>query len=464
MPGPSDNRAGACSRGPASAHGPADRPRIRSDFGGFSLVELMIASAIGAILLLGLTDMMADSKATYEREAQFARLQESGRVAAIAVARHLRRNRSMACRSLGAHEASGTLSVKACALLDLGAGEPCDAAASRRGGHLLSSDRALGYDAADAGHSGWLEDLPAAGRDNVADRWLRGDVLVIWGVADAGVPLRLPVGKDRTGPLQLAAPAARLSQRGLALITDCAQADLFEITGPDDVRSAKRPYLEHAKSASGYGDGNAASALSRAYDWRPSEPAAVRRIASPALPAAVHAFDYDVYFICCVDVDDGRLQTGRAVSRCNDGGRGGDRDRFRPSLCGWNLRTGRSRPLVTDIADLRATYSGDRDGDGALDFVAHDGAVNPTASWVHARGAWAGVRSADVEILAASPRDGSVLEPMRPAKPYWPPNGTASAGVHADTLGAGLPAQRRLYKRFRITVALRARTPWSARR
>jgi prepilin-type N-terminal cleavage/methylation domain-containing protein len=432
---------------------------------GFSLVELMVATAVGAILLLGLTDVMIDSKTAYEREEQFARLQESGRVAALAVARQLRRNRSMACRSLGAHAALGTLSVKACALLDLEAGEPCDTdAVLRPGGHLLAPERALGYDAADAGSTWWLEDLPAAGRANVAERWLRGDVLVIWGVADDGVGLRQPVGAGREGPLQLDALHPRMSQRAPVLITDCQHADVFEITGPDDARqSSARPYLTHGRAAPRLGAGNASEYLARAYDWRPSRSAAGRRIAAPGVPARVHALDYDVYFVCCADLDTGRLQSGADVRRCEAGGRNADTDRFRPSLCGWNLRTARSQPLVTDIADLRITYSGDRDGDGRLDFFAHDQSLNPTAGWVHRQRAWAAVQSADVEVLAASPRATGVLEPAPAARQHWPPNGAGSGGLHPDTLGAGLAPERRLHKRFRMTVVMRARTPWSAR-
>jgi prepilin-type N-terminal cleavage/methylation domain-containing protein len=429
---------------------------------GFSMVELLVALLIGLLLLLGLTDLLVDSKFGFLREAEFARVQENGRMAMLGAARHLRRARSLGCRSIARHDALGSLHVKACQLLDLSPGESCAGAAASDRPHLLAPERALGYDSAEFGSSSWLADLPAVAREQIGERWLRGDVLVTWGVGEAATGLRQPVNADRTGRLQIRTAVDGLSEGGLALISDCVASDVFEITGPDeDSQSRASPFLEHG-AGGGSGGGNAGAPLSRAYDWQPPPAGDRRTVAAPGYPAAVYPLLYSAYFVCCVDMLNGRLQTGRDVDRCRRAASAATRDRYRPSLCSWDLRTARSLPIVNDIADLRVTFSGDADGDGVLDFFAQDPVVNPTAAWVSARRAWAGVRSAEVEVLVAGSDGGLAVTEQRPAKSDWPPNAEGAGALHPDTLGFALVPERRLYKRFALSVAMRARTPWTA--
>jgi len=154
---------------------------------------------------------------------------------------------------------------------------------------------------------------------------------------------------------------------------------------------------------------------------------------------------------------------------------------FRPSLCVWDSSGGRdNQSLVLDVADMRLTYSGDSDGDWVTDFFADDTDTIHTAQWVSENNAWPGVSGVTVELLVASGRDGVRATPgvSSPAKAMWPPNGTdsdsesepasdgeaksdsGSDGIDGDTLGAGLDADRRLYERFVMSVALRSRIPW----
>jgi hypothetical protein len=124
-------------------------------------------------------------------------------------------------------------------------------------------------------------------------------------------------------------------------------------------------------------------------------------------------------------------------------------------LCRWSANSGMTQQLVSDIADLRITYSGDANRDGELDFVP-DGATIPTAQWVSTSGNWPNVYSAQVELLATSEDERVALTAATPSDPGWPGGD--------DRLGAGLTPDGRLYERFAFTVALRARAPWYVQR
>jgi len=440
--------------------------------GGFSLVEMMVAVAIGVILMIALTDLLVDVKGTFVREDQFARLQEGARISILLASNHMRSTRSLGCRSLAMAEFEGSFNVKACKLIDTPSDNTCKHAGWQDDAHFLSMDRALGYDnSADLSTAGNLSDLPADGAANVADRWLRGDILVTWGVDGEGAAVTSRLKQDVSddggllgrGRFRIAAPVDGLAVGKLALITDCVGADLFEISGPRRLRAGGSYAIAHAVNA--YDDEetgasvNASDAFDRAYNW--ADDTAGRQIAQTVHRASVYPFSYNVYYICCVDTDQRRLQTGKAVTQCSDDD--SDLDRYRPSLCAWSLEVGRSEVLINDVADMRVTYTGDLNDDGTLDFFADDISPVPTAAWVTARnggaGAWTNVRSAAVELLIASGQDHVVTTSKVPADDAWPPS-SGNGTIAIDTLGKGMPADTRLYQRFVINVAMRASTPW----
>ncbi len=467
---------------PRTAQGSARRITLRpahdgdlsaAGAAGFSLVELMVALAIGVVILMGITDLLVDSKTTFVREEQFARLQENGRIAAMVVSRHLRNNRSLDCRSIGVQQLDDSLTVKSCDLLDIPAGSACNQAGWRAFDHLLSTDRALGYDGAqDLGNPDNLPDLPLAARTNLAARWLRGDVLVTWGAGAEGVwvdgaLLAADGGSDHANRIKVDGSPDAFSVRTLALLSDCVASDLFEISGPtpgDDVQSGEGGdragsvgYLYHAEFNRKTGElVNASGGLSRAYNWRAADDDA-RQVPSPAFGARIFPFSYKVFYLCCVDIDAGELQTGSGVGGCVSSDSRYDPDRYRPSFCVWDAARANSQPLVSGIADMRVAFSGDADNDGAMDFFASQQKPIPSAAWVTQQKAWSGVRSASVELLIAT-GGGVRSSAAAPASADWPPNG--GSGIDSDTLGYGLPKDRRRYQRFQVNVAMRSRTPW----
>jgi len=165
------------------------RSAARGRTSGVSLVELMVALGVGVVVVMGLTQMLASTNATYAREEQFARLQENGRIAALMLAREMRPNRSLDCMSAVQHTPT-SLHIKACDLLE----GSCD------GDHFLGPDRAMGYDGGDdLSDAGAFSDLPTAVAGNVAERWVLGDVLVTWGWSRTG--------QRWTGTLSAATPS-----------------------------------------------------------------------------------------------------------------------------------------------------------------------------------------------------------------------------------------------------------------
>ncbi|MGB5834885.1 MAG: prepilin-type N-terminal cleavage/methylation domain-containing protein [Thiohalocapsa sp.] len=434
---------------------------------GFSLVELMVAVTIGAMLMIGLTDLLVDSKTVYVREDQFARLQENARVATLVASRSLRTNRSLGCRSIAMAEFEGQFTVKACDLLDTKSGDDCSHADWKSDRHFLSMDRAIGYDNADDLDSAAdYPDLPSAAAENISNRWLRGDVLVTWGVDEQGASLTGTLGSaigegggfQGTGALGVDPVPSALGNVGrLALVTDCMSADLFEVSGPEDLDTGDSS-IEHSATNPDGVVVNASDALGHAYNWTASA-SGDRQTAAPIYRANVFPFSYDVYYVCCVDTGGRRIQTGARVDRCRVDPGHRYYDRFRPALCAWSMEDASSQALLSDVADMRVTYTGDLDNDGTIDFASEDSEPVPNAAWVSRNNAWSGVRSAALELLVTTEASGVATERKAPARDHWPPN-AGDGSIASDTLGKDLPADDRLYQRFLINVAMRSRTPW----
>ena len=425
-----------------------DAPPSRAH--GVSLVEMMVALAVGAIVLLGLAEILSNTSATYTREEDFARLQENGRIAASLLTEAIRPSRSTACKSLWLHEKQGTLTVKACDL------QPGTCGVGNRA-HYLEVDRPLGFDQSQGLDDKSNYDLPPGVAEAIAKHWVLGDVVVAWGINPDGIALNGKLGGEGDlNRINLTADPSNLFSVGdLALVSNCEYAHLFEITGLD----ADGKYVQHNAATISGDSANAtddlkASALyggSALYNRDNSDPR-----------AELYSLVYKVFYLCCVH--DGELQNARGeVSKCRPTNSANPPADYRPALCVFDLQrgtNGQSQVLVPDIADMRVTYSVDSNGDGALDYRAEDttGAIK-TAKWVTDEGYWAGVRSASVELLLTTELEHGSATAARPARSDWPPN--HGSGLDPDTLGYAYQADNRLYQRIRFEVALRPSTFWT---
>jgi len=396
---------------------------------GVSLVEMMVALAVGGIVVLGLAEILASTKATYSREEAFARLQENGRIAAMMLAKGMRPSRSTDCKSIAMHQEQGTLTVKACDLLEGGC--------ALGNTHYLDIDRALGYDQTQGLTSaGAFSDLPQGIAGNIADRYVGGDVLVTWGIDPEGHAVDGGLGTDGTDDIQLVDTPDDTLDAELALISNCQHAHVFEVDGIN------------GSSVGHAGDANAVSHL-RAEDLYGGPAPYNREAGDPR--AMLYPLVFRVYYVCCVG--DGSLQTGSGRDNCRVTADGDPApDGYRPALCVYDRQDGDgdTEVLVPNVADMRITYSGDTDGDGETDFR------NEDADTVSTDAKWASVRAASVELLLTTEADNTATDASAPTQADWPPSADAD-----DRLGAAYPADNRLYQRFRFDVALRPATPWA---
>lgn len=442
---------------------------------GIALVELMVALAIGLLLLAGMLQLMTSSRQAYRLNAAIADVNKQGRFAIDALTTQARGNRSLGCRSTRLEEVDETLYVHACALLQ----DPSQCSGGG-GDHVINSATPIGFDNADYVEGGdWLDPLPgntsAGAEAAVRTYWLRGDILVTWGIVGTGTFLEVGSGSEdvTTNPLQddlagsanLIDPNAALEGGRLALVTDCEGSDLFTITntvaGPGETPVPPPTALLHGTTFGG-DRVNTGATFSRYYN----------RIGTPTVPGArirarAFPFDYRVFFVCCADTTDtdpdspGLATRDAGASSCDDPDQS---DRYRPALCRWDPVTeGGVSQFAPEIADMRITYDGRLDRDDAdysddpeTGLVTLFSDVTETvadASWVTANDYWGQAHAAHVEILVAS------AEPARTEAATPRPEATA-----VGDLGYGLAADRRYYQAFSTVIALRVNNPWDVSR
>lgn len=423
---------------------------------GISLVEMLVALTLGILVLFGVVQVLSGSRAAYRLNEAQVRLQEAGRFASQTLARDLRMARSLGCGSIVKEEGGWgdkqTLNVVACPLL---AGADCS------GPSVIGASRALGYSTGQRSGTAWLADLPPAARTAVGNRWLRGDVLVAWGVVGPGLfAKRKTMTEARTEPIGLSGSEqdvrnAMLTGNRLALITACEGSDIFAISGPADPDQSPTDLSHGTTFSDSTDDANSGPALRRLYNPVSAEfPSEFR--------ARVLPFDLRVYFICCVDQEAGDLSA--TVAPCSPTATDYDPVRYRPSLCRWSAseRPLFMKSLLMDVADLRATFDGEAVDPKApppqpcsrIADSTHSRLIDwaststPTdAEWITTRNCWDRVDTVRIELLLVSPEEMT--------------SGAARAYNATGTgLGADLPADRRLYEALRFNVLMRATGPW----
>lgn len=205
-------------------------PASRQKAYGVSLIELMIAIAIGSLLLLGLVQVFSASRAAYSTSEGMARVQESGRFAIDYLQRDLRMAGHFGCVNDQAHEVRG----RAEDIVNHFGPTPVDAlnfdlsiVGYEATGTAPGDDLEVGSGAAD-----WTPDLPAAiaslnpsgGSDIVALRYFVGGGVPVTSLTQISGPatdVEFPTGRQEalTGG-GVAAPA-------IFAVSDCSQVDVF---------------------------------------------------------------------------------------------------------------------------------------------------------------------------------------------------------------------------------------------
>ena len=197
-------------------------PRLRSRLGarrqGFSLMELMLAAALGVVTTTAIAQLFISNSRSQATLAAQARLQESARHALDFIARSARNAGYRGCGTAGhlGNALNGTWEQ----VVEIDLSTPVEA-----------------FDATGAAWQPSLAKLPMRGgaaayksRNRInASRLQPGSDVVVFRRADIGVPLARPVHDD-TDPIVVAGAARALRRDSFALLSTCGQAALFRVS------------------------------------------------------------------------------------------------------------------------------------------------------------------------------------------------------------------------------------------
>lgn len=196
---------------------------------GLSLIELMVALAIGTVLLLGLVQVFAASRTAYQTAEGMSRVQENARFAMDFLQRDVRMAGHFGCVNDQAHWVKSAN--------DLESHFPGGAATSPTNFHVSI----FGYEAANTAPeqvvtignaaTGWNPGLPAdiaalgplPGSDIIELRYLASEGVPVNGLAATGGNTKVDFPSSRSGALT----SDGVGSPNLFGVADCAHADVF---------------------------------------------------------------------------------------------------------------------------------------------------------------------------------------------------------------------------------------------
>lgn len=175
---------------------------------GFTLVEVMIAMAIGLVVVGGVSAVLVSSSSLYRASNNRARVQENSRFALGAMEEDVRMAGFMGCFNLNMYPNKYTN------LADTGAGFESD-----------YKTVIFGYESSG---SGWTPGLPAGLSGDAHPPLAGSDVIVVRIPTGPSLPLSDAM-VTTASPIPLA-DVSGLEVGGLAVISDCAAANVFRVT------------------------------------------------------------------------------------------------------------------------------------------------------------------------------------------------------------------------------------------
>ena len=215
---------------------------------GFTLVELMVAMTIGLIILGAVAQIFATSRGTYVLQEDLARLQENGRFSMDFIAHDLRMAGYAGC-----------VNINQALNPDAGFSATNHVAGTDPATTFVPNEHIQGYDY-NTGTSTWDPALPA-GFFTAGEVQPNTDVMVIRRGSDNPIGVETPYMPLPASALHLTTGNG-LSIYDIVIVGDCENADIFQITGPDDPDADG--IINHNTGAGS--PGNATGDLSKTYD------------------------------------------------------------------------------------------------------------------------------------------------------------------------------------------------------
>lgn len=199
--------------------------------GGFSLVELMVAIALGAMLLAGLVQVFVSNRATYEVNEDLARLQENARFALEALVADIRMVGYVGCMDEIGSVTNGLNSTQNLTLLN---------------------NALEGFE---QGESSWS---PSSSTASVGSVVANTDAITVRFFEGRSVSVIAPFMSTPSADIKIA--ANDLKQGEIVAMTDCLGADVFQ------VRNAHPSSAETVEHGTGtVTPGNTTASLSKNY-------------------------------------------------------------------------------------------------------------------------------------------------------------------------------------------------------
>jgi type IV pilus assembly protein PilW len=299
---------------------------------GFSLVEMMVAITIGLIILAAVSAVFVSSKRSYSTQDRLARLQENARFAIQFLTRDIRMAGYSGC-------AKDITNVN----------------------NTLNNSASFVYSA----------QIPIEGIENAASTWSPSgssssgltnmksntDAIAIRLADTSQIEQVTQVMQSETDVINVAS-AANLPTDSIVMVSDCSNADVFQVTS--NASSA----LAHATG--GASPGNSTQTLSKLYDTA----------------AQVMNFHTRVYYVQ-------NRSDGTPALYMQDNG-------------------GTSQELVEGVESLQITYGVDTDADGVPNVYLTAGAAGLSST-----ADWAKVKSVRIGILVRTPNDKDIDPDIR---------------------------------------------------
>lgn len=243
-------------------------PRYHAPQAGLSLVELMIALALSASLILGIFTVYLDSNQTSRMSSSLARIQEGGRIATEIMARDMRMVGFQGC----ADPDDVTMNI-------IADNPPTNDffASNLRGWEVTAAN--------------WADGTEFDGTPIEANALIGSDVVAVQRGETVDLEVTGNMSATNANIQVSGTDTDRFSQNGIVLISDCESADLFRISS-----NPSSGTWAHAQNV------NSSNRLSQAYNES----------------ARVFQFTSSVYFVADTGRDDAQGNDIRALYRANN--------------------------------------------------------------------------------------------------------------------------------------------------
>lgn len=196
---------------------------------GLSIIEIMIALTLGLIITIGIVHIFTANRASFDLSSASGRTQETGRTAMELLGRAVRNADYWGCmKGVPASSVHNILNVS-------------------------STDPVLGFERGLV-----VEQDPSGSADNITDG---SDFITVSGVGGGGLINVSSVPAQTAANLQLATTTTAIQQGDILFVSDCQDADVFQVTNFQNGQVV----VHNSGSIAGMTPGNKTQALQKVY-------------------------------------------------------------------------------------------------------------------------------------------------------------------------------------------------------